>query len=812
MKFLSSFALIALLMTPLTQAQLTYQTPPAPLGQLVDAPSTPVVRVSPAGDLMLWMHPPRLAPIADLAAPELRLAGMRINPRTNGPSRSRGYLALGLKTLDGEAERPITGWPDDRQARNVSFSPDGAHVAFTVDMDDGIHLYVADVATAVARRMGEWLLNDTAGFPFRWVSDGQTLVILTVPGSRPGVPERPLAPLGPVVQENLGVKAPARTYQDLLASPYDEAVFEHYVTAQVVTVSLDGEQTSIGSSGLVTSARPSPDGDYILVTEMHRPFSYIVPASRFPRTYTIYDRAGQVVREVARLPLAENVPTTFGSVATGPRSLGWRADVPATLYWAEALDGGDAKREARLRDEVFMLPAPFDGTPVSLARLEMRYGGVQWGSDGLALVSERWSATRHIRTWMIDPSAPADPPRKLFDYSYEDRYSNPGGVMSHPSARGTSVIRLQDGKIFLTGLGASDEGDRPFLRTMDLNSLETETLFQSEAPYYERPVTLLEDGRLLTQRESVDVVPNYYIRDLSAGTMVAVSDFAHPYPEFTEITKEYIQYERADGVPLSATLFLPAGYDKGRDGPLPGLVWAYPREFKSAAAAGQRSGSPYRFKYVSYSGAIPYVTQGYAVLDGAAMPVIGEGEAEPNDSFREQLVSNAQAVIEEGARRGILDPNRVAIAGHSYGAFMTANLLAHSDLFKAGIARSGAYNRTLTPFGFQAEERLYWESPETYYTMSPFMHADKVNEPILLIHGEADNNSGTYPVQSRRFYSALKGLGKTARLVMLPHESHGYRSRESVLHVLWETSQWLDTYVKNAPSAIEVAEPTGPDS
>lgn len=811
MKILSQFALFALFLAPVASAQMTYQMPPEPLGQLVDAPTTPNVRLSPTGDVMLWMHPPRLAPIADMAAPELRLAGMRINPRINGPTRSQGYLALGLKTLDDQPERLITGWPEDRQARNVSFAPDGSRIAFTVDMDDGIHLYVADVATAEARRVGDWAVNDVARLPYSWLSDSGTLVVMTVPKDRPGVPERPLAPLGPVVQENQGLKAPARTYQDLLASPHDETLFEYYMTSHVKLASLDEEEIPVGSPGLVRDASPSPDGQYILVTAMHRPFSYLVPSYRFPRTYTVYDRQGQLIREIASLPLTENVPTTFGSVATGVRSLGWRADAAATLYWAEALDGGDARQEADLRDEVFLLPAPFDEAPISLAKLALRYAGIQWADNEMALISESWSATRHRRTWVVNPSQPSEAPQKLFDYSYEDRYNNPGSALTKPGEFGRSVLRVHDDKLYMTGAGASEEGDRPFLKTLDIDTQETETLFQSEAPYYERPVTLLDDGRLLTRRESVDEVPNYFLRDLQSGSTEQVSDFAHPYPELASITKEYIQYSREDGVPLSATLYLPPGYDQERDGPLPGLVWAYPREFKSAAAAGQRSGSPYRFKYVSYSGAIPYVTQGYAVLDGAAMPVIGEGEAEPNDTFREQLVANAAAVIDEGARRGILDRERVAIAGHSYGAFMTANLLAHSDLFKAGIARSGAYNRTLTPFGFQAEERLYWESPETYYTMSPFMHADKVNEPILLIHGEADNNSGTYPVQSRRFYSALKGLGKTARLVMLPHESHGYRSRESVLHVLWETATWLDTHVKNAPSAVEVAEPTGLD-
>jgi dipeptidyl aminopeptidase/acylaminoacyl peptidase len=356
--------------------------------------------------------------------------------------------------------------------------------------------------------------------------------------------------------------------------------------------------------------------------------------------------------------------------------------------------------------------------------------------------------------------------------------------------------------VYLSGLGASPEGNRPFVRRMNLGTGRTEEVFRSEAPYYEIPIDFLDvdRGLLLTRRETNDDPPNYYLRDLNAGTVEALTDFPHPYSQFADIQKEAIQYQRDDGVTLTATLYLPAGYDAERDGPLPAFIWAYPVEFKSADAAGQRTDSPYQFKRVSYQGAVPWVARGYAILDDASMPIVGEGDEEPNDSFREQLVSNARAAIDEGVRRGVVDPNRVAVGGHSYGAFMTANLLAHSDLFAAGIARSGAYNRTLTPFGFQREERLFWEAPDIYFGMSPFMHADKVNEPILLIHGEADNNSGTFPIQSQRFYNAIKGLGGIARLVLLPAESHGYASRESIMHMLWEMDSWLEKYVKLAGS------------
>ena len=412
---------------------------------------------------------------------------------------------------------------------------------------------------------------------------------------------------------------------------------------------------------------------------------------------------------------------------------------------------------------------------------------------------EMWFATRQLRIYSVDPDDPGEM-TTLFEFSMEDRYSDPGSPMMRQTEWGTYVAMTEDEgqTLFLSGQGASPEGNRPFVRRLDLNTGETEEVFRSDAPYYEVSIDFLDDGLLLTRRETNEEPPNYFLRDLAEGTAEAITDFPHPYPQFAGIQKEAIQYQRDDGVTLTATLYLPADYDAERDGPLPAFVWAYPVEFKSADAAGQRTNSPYQFKRVSYQGAVPWVARGYAILDNASMPIIGEGDEEPNDSFRKQLVANAKAAIDEGVRRGVVDADRVAVGGHSYGAFMTGNLLAHSDLFRAGIARSGAYNRTLTPFGFQREERLFWEAPEVYFGMSPFMHADKVNEPLLLIHGEADNNSGTFPLQSQRFYNAIKGLGGTARLVMLPAESHGYAARESLLHMLWEMDLWLETHVKNA--------------
>ena len=807
------FIVLALVVALPSAAQNGYQQPVDALRALVDAPLAPSMSLSPDRNMMLLMERQALPTIADLAAPEMRLAGTRINPRTNGPSRSTGYVSMTLTTVDGADERRVSGIPAGTSIGSGSWAPDGSGYVFPVTFPDRIELWSLDVASASARRLIEQPLNGVGGGMFTWMPDSRTLLVRAVAADRGAMPTAPEVPATPVVQENAGEAAPARTYQDLLESPYDEDVFEWFMSSDLLRVSMDGTVTNLGRSGMIASMDPSPDGRFILMETMLRPFSYLVPYYRFPNRIEVIDTDGGLVQLIEEQPLQENVPTGFGSTTTGIRSIGWRQDADATLAWVEALDGGDANVEADRRDAVKQLPHPFTDDPLTLIELPLRSAGMMWSDEGYMLAAERWTATREFRMYKVPTNGTRIAIQTVFDYSYEDRYNDPGSPLMDTDATGRRLLMTSDDgqSIYLTGTGASPEGNRPFLRRYDLGGGETEELFRSEAPWYERFTDWLDEdeGTFLTLRESVNEPPNYVKRTIGSDDVTAVTNFQHPYPGLEGISKEAISYTRADGVPLTADLYLPAGYDASRDGPLPTLVWAYPREFKSAAAAGQVSSTPYAFKRISYSGALPYVTQGYAVMNNAAMPIIGEGDEQPNDTFVEQLVTSAEAVINEGVRRGVVDPDRVAIAGHSYGAFMTANLLAHSDLFRAGIARSGAYNRSLTPFGFQAEPRTFWEAPEIYFAMSPFMHALKVNEPILLIHGMADNNSGTFPVQSERFYHGLKGNGATARLVMLPHESHGYRARESVLHVLWETHTWLDTWVKNATPRVEVNEPTG---
>ncbi len=782
------------------EAESGYRMPPPELVEIIDAPPTPSVDIGPRRMHLLIQERPALPSIAEVAQPELRLAGIRLNPVTNAPSRERYSSGLLLRALDGGAERRIE-LPDGARIDSVRWAPDGATLAFGLATEAGTELWVADVATARARRLSELQLNGVLGTAYVWSPDSRSLLCLAVPADRPEPPATPSVPKGPAIRESTGRKAAAWTYQDLLTNAHDEELFAYYATSQLARVTLDGRVRPIGEPGLVRRVSPSPGGAYLLVETIHRPFSYLVPAYRFPRRIEILDVLGEHVHLFADMPLQEEIPLGHGAVATGPRSLGWRADAPATLSWVEALDGGDPKVQAEKRDRVFVHAAPFSGERRVLLDLEFRLMGIQWGSDDLALVTESWRKTRQTRTWRLAPGRPDVAPRAIFDRSSEDRYGDPGRPVTWPTATGRSVLLTADGgrALFLSGRGASPAGDRPFLDRLDLATLETTRLWRSAAPYYESISALLDPGaqRMLTRRESPSEPPNYFVRQTAGGEPKRLTSFPHPAPSLRDASREVIRYTRDDGVELTATLYLPPGYSQEEDGPLPVLMWAYPREYKSAALAGQMRGSPYRFLRTSWSSPTLFLTRGYAVLDGPTMPIIGEGDTQPNDGFVEQLVASAQAAVDELVRRGVGDPDRMAIGGHSYGAFMGANLLAHSDLFRTAIARSGAYNRTLTPFGFQAEERTFWEAPEVYFGMSPFMHADHVNEPVLLIHGEADNNSGTFPLQSQRFYHALKGHGALVRLVMLPHESHGYRARESVMHTLWEQDAWLEKYVKN---------------
>jgi dipeptidyl aminopeptidase/acylaminoacyl peptidase len=790
--------IILALSIPIIILASEYKIPPKAIADIVDAPLTPTMSLSPNKVDYLILSRSSLPSIEELSAPELRLAGVRINPAMNARSRRTSYTGAKLHQIGQSRSIPLKGLPNNAKIHSFSWSPDGKSIALAVSSNTDIHLYIANVKTGKSKMLLRSPLNLTYGAPFVWRSDSQSLIVKSVPERRGIAPKRGMKPSGPTTQENLGKIAPARTYQDLLQSSYDEALFDFYFTSQIIDISIKGKKKLVGKPGIVKRIDPSPNGNYTMIQIIHKPYSYIVPINRFPFSTQILDKKGRLIKELRDTPLAETIPIGRDAVLDGARSFRWRSDEGATIFYAEALDGGDPRKKVSFRDELFLLKAPFS-EPQSMLKTKLRFNNVMWGDSKTALISTRkWSERRQI---VMHYNSDSKESFDIIDRLYEDRYNDPGTPMMEMNSFGRPVLVMNttnnERKLYMSGIGASPKGDLPFVDEFEISSQSSTRLWRCESPFYERVISMVDKNKkiFITSREAKDLQPNYFLRNLSDNTDKALTAFPHPYPQMKGLYKEMLTYKRNDGVDLSATIYLPSGRKPG-DGPLPLLVWAYPREFKTSKAASQVVGSPHRFSRISPTSPLVMLSYGYAVLMGATMPIIGEGDSEPNDRFVQQLVSSAQAAVDLMVEKNITTRDQVAIGGHSYGAFMTANLLSHSDIFQAGIARSGAYNRSLTPFGFQSEQRTFWEAPEIYFAMSPFMHAHKVNEPILLIHGEVDNNSGTFPVQSKRYYHALKGHGATTRLVMLPHESHGYRARESIMHMLWETASWLDKYVK----------------
>ncbi|MBI4364883.1 MAG: S9 family peptidase, partial [Candidatus Latescibacteria bacterium] len=772
---------------PRAQADQGYRRAPKAVREVLDAQPLPTVWVSPARDEIILAQTRTYPPIGDLAAPMLRLAGVRVNPRTNAQHRAAYWLALTLKSLPEGVERPIALPPGARVGFPM-WTADGKAFAFTNTTDDGVELWVADVATAQARRIEGIRVNPLLGTGIQWMPDQRTLFVRTVPDGRVGPPPEPTVPEGPKVEEGSGKSGIGSTYEsrDVLRNAHDEALFDYYCTSSLLLVDpVTGTSTRLGKPDIYAGVTPSPDGAHFLVEIIHRPYSYLHSFWRFPREVEIWDRSGSLEHRLASLPLADEVP--IQGEPKGPRYYTWRSNAPATLVWAEALDEGDPGTKVPHRDRLLMSEAPFKSSPTEILRLPERFDGIVWGeAGGLALVDEFDRERRWYRTLAIDADTPSTPPRVIWDLSANDRYGDPGSPVWRILPNGRWVMQQDGGWIYLSGWGATPEGDRPFLDRFNVSTMEKERLFRSDRDHYESFVSWIDvpAGRFLTRRESPRDPPNFYVRTLGAplrgpidsleaarsSSLQRVTRFRDPTPQLRSITKRIVKYERADGVPLSLTLYLPPGYRNGTR--LPTILWAYPLEYSDPSTAGQVFGSEQRF--TQFLGASPlfFLLQGYAVLDNVAMPVIGHPDSVYN-TYLEQLGSNAKAAIDKAAALGVTDRNRVGVAGHSHGAFMTANFLAHSDLFRAGIARSGAFNHTIRPFGFQTERRTYFEAPESYIRLSPALHADQIDEPLLLVHGELDVNPGTVPLQSELLYKAVVGTGGTARLVVLPYESHG---------------------------------------
>ena len=792
--FLSSFVLFLLAVT--ISAQQGYKKPPKEVLDILNAPVTPGASVSPTRDNLILTTGLRYPPLADLAQPMLRLAGERINPAANSPHRFQYAVALTLKRINDGSEVKIDV-PSGAKITNLDWSEDGKHFAFLNTTATRVDLWVGDSATGKIHNVKGVQVNSVLGNPVTWMPDNRTLLVQLVSPTRGPAPATPLVPEEPNTQESSGRPGPIRTYEDMLQTPHDEDLFEYYATSQLALVdSLSGKVTPIGQTAILEDVDVAPGGQHVLVTRLHRPFSYLFPNFAFPKELEVWDTKGKMVYKLASLPLADQVP--IDGVITGPRSPRWRPTEPATLVWVKALDNGDPKKKVPYRDSVLMLKAPFTSQPVEIFKTEQRFSGGAFTDKGLFFISDYDRDKRWVRTFIMDPDKAEAAAKMIWSRNQQDRYNDPGTPITRAVSGQRAIVQNGD-SIFLAGAGASPEGDRPFLDRLNLQTQKSERLFRSDANVYETLVALLDNDakQIVTRRESPTDAPNYFIRTTNDNTQPrALTQFADPTPQLRGIKKQLVTYKRADGVQCSFTLYLPPNYKEGTR--LPTVVWAYPLEFNDANTAGQITGSTQRATSITGPSHLFFLLEGYAVLDNATMPVVGTPET-VNNTYIEQIVMSAKAAIDKAVEMGVTDPERVGVGGHSYGAFMTANLLAHSDLFRAGIARSGAYNRTLTPFGFQNERRTLWEAPDLYLKVSPFMFASKIKEPLLMIHGEADDNSGTFPIQSERMYQAMKGNGATVRLVMLPHEAHGYAGRESIEHVLYEMISWFDKYVKNAP-------------
>ena len=792
------------------QVNLEYQKPPQEILELVDIQRAPSVLLNEDKSHMVLLYRDQYKSIDELSQPELRLAGLRINPKTNIGSRVTYFNKVEVKDLsDRNAEQVgVKGLPDKPKLTNFTWSPDQKMIAMTHTTSEGVEAWVLELETATGKRLTEARVNANMGDGINWFEDGEALLVkMLSPDRKDLIDTKSAVPTGPTISVNDGKKAQNRTYQDLLKNKNDEFNFEQLAHSELFKVTLDGNASKWMESDMYSSISFSPDGEYVLINTTGKPFSYLVPYRRFPTTSRVFDKDGKLVQVVEEVPLIEDLPKGFMAVREGRRSIEWRNDKPASLIYVKALDGGDPENEVAYRDEVFQLEAPFTGEGSSILKTKDRFNQIIWGDDDAAIAYDYWWNTRNLRTYLFDPSDPGKEPGVLSDRNYQDRYSDPGSFVTHRNEMGSEVLSMKKGTVFLVGDGYTADGQFPFVDQLDLNTNKKTRIYTSDIEGKKETLQEFDPKteQLVVRIESPTEYPNYFFRDLKKDGLTQLTYNKNPFKSIQDVHKEVITYKRDDGLELSGTLYLPVGYDMENKERMPLLIWAYPEEFKDKSSAGQNTKNPNEFTYPYYGSMIYWVTKGYVVLDDASFPIIGEGDEEPNDTFREQLVANGKAAIDALDEMGYIDPERVAVGGHSYGAFMVANLLSHSDLFAAGIARSGAYNRTLTPFGFQREERNYWEAPEVYYTMSPFMHADKMNEPLLLVHGEADNNSGTYPMQSERYFNALKGLGATVRLVVLPRESHGYRAKESILHVLWEQDQWLDKYVKNKKEELPAA-------
>ena len=806
-------------------AKSGYDQPPKYILDVMRAPSPPNPSVNPANDTMLLVSTQDYPPMSRVATPFLKLAGARIEPANHSKHDTPGGYGIAPCGRDYELVRIAVGTrtpvqlPPGACPDRPSWSADGKRFAFANVTATSVELWIGDAKTGKTSKVPGVALNPMFGEEMQWMPDQKSLLVKLVPKNLGAPPANSVGPTGPSIQETSGEKGQSSTYEnrDTLNNKHDEDVFDYYAVSQLALVDASSMAiTTLGKSANYDSLDPAPDGRNVLVSVIHKPYSYVTTYDRFPKEIQIWnvsDRAKISTHTIASLPLADRVP--IHGVPVGPRGFNWRQTDPATLVWAEALDGGDWNVKVPARDKLMMQKAPFTTPAAELLRTEQRFAGVTWAEKANVTLLTEYDNNRHwVKSFIIDVDSPQTKPRLLWDLSTDEKYGNPGSPVRKQLPNGAVVLRQEGDAIFMAGTGASPEGDRPFLDKLDLVTLKSERLFRSDNASFERFLSFTgsDSRKFLTWHQSAMDPPNAYTRTLGAATTAATGEaaftstrtalthMADPAPAVRAIKKRLVKYKRDDGLDLSFTLYTPPDYKEGTR--VPTILYAYPLDYADASKAGQVTGSQATFTRLRQYRLL--LLAGYAIIDNAAFPIVGDPK-KAYDTYTPQLVADAKAAVDEAVRLGVADPNRIGVTGHSHGALMTVNLLTHSDLFRAGVATSGSYNKTLTPFGFQSERRSVWEAPDVYQKVSPFFYADKIKTPVLIMHGADDANPGTTPLQASKLYEAIRGNGGTTRLVMLPHEPHWYAAAESNEQMVYEMLRWFDKYVKNAPAKAVAA-------
>ncbi|MBS0217420.1 MAG: S9 family peptidase [Proteobacteria bacterium] len=793
-----------------------YNKPPEPILGTMHTPLPPSAIGDPTNRTLLMVQQAQYPSIKRVAEPYLKLGGVRIEPRTRARhDASSGYgiraCLEGFSLIDiaSGKERKIA-LPAGACPGMPGWSPDGKRFAFNNTVADHVELWVGDVASGTAHRVDGVALNTILDNDIQWLDGGNTLLVKQVPANLGAAPSRSEAPIAPEIKESLGGKGESSTYEsrDTLTGPEDEVLFDYYTTSQLAKVDVATDKvTPYGKPATIAGVDVAPDGKHVLFETLKRPYSYVTTWERFAKDTSVLDTTDGSVKVIDSSPVADRVPVR--GVPIGPRDFGWRANAPATLVWAEALDGGDWKTSVPNRDKVMMQGAPFTAKPVEVLRTPQRFSGMAWLAQGDEPFVYEYDANRHwMRVTRVDVASPGKAPKVIWDYSTDEKYKAPGSLVMQRQPNGSVVVQEDAGKVYLRGNGSSPQGDRPFLDRYDLASGKTERLFRSSADAYERVGSVLPGGtRFLVSKQSPVDPPNVFMATLGATTSAADGEAAYansttpvthitdPMPQVRGAKKRLVTYKRKDGVDLSFTLYTPPGYKEGTR--LPAVLYAYPQDFADPSQAGQVSGSQKTFDFLR--GYRLLLLAGYAIIDNASFPIVGDPKS-AYDTYLDQLVADAQAAVDKAVELGVVDRDRIGVTGHSHGALMTANLLAHTTLFRAGVATSGSYNKTLTPFGFQNERRSLWAATPVYEQASAFFHADKIKSPLLIMHGMDDANPGTEPIQSPKLFQAIRGLGGTTRLVMLPYEPHWYTAMESNEQEVYEMLTWFDRYVKNAPA------------